>query len=147
MIYCSYFLKCIWIKMHDLDFSHIFQPNISSFNSTSKDIEFSGTDGSYGGLAGTPPDDAEFVITFQDMSAQTISIKEKIQPLPKYTSILLAVDSSDHSNRATHEAMAMASNYGSTLAAAHVYAAQLKAFLQPLNVNPIKMAEDQVYPV
>jgi flagellar hook protein FlgE len=37
-----------------------------------KDIEFSGTDGSYSGLAGT--DDAEFTITFQDMSPQTIAI-------------------------------------------------------------------------
>ena len=39
-----------------------------------KDIEFSGTDGSYIGLAGTPSDDAEFVITFQDMNPQTIAI-------------------------------------------------------------------------
>jgi flagellar hook protein FlgE len=47
---------------------------IAMDNRRIKDIEFSGTDGSYSGLAGTPPDDAEFVITFQDMSAQTVAI-------------------------------------------------------------------------
>jgi len=45
--------------------------------------------------------------------------------LPKYASILLAVDSSDHSNRATQETLALAAHYGSKLAAAHVYAAKL----------------------
>ena len=39
-----------------------------------KDIEFDGINGSYKGLAGATPDAREFVITFEDMTAQTISI-------------------------------------------------------------------------
>jgi flagellar hook protein FlgE len=39
-----------------------------------KDIEFDGANGSYKGLAGATPDAGEFVITFEDMSAQTIAI-------------------------------------------------------------------------
>ncbi len=39
-----------------------------------EDIEFDGINGSYKGLAGATPDAREFVITFENMSAQTISI-------------------------------------------------------------------------
>ena len=39
-----------------------------------KDIEFDAATGSYKGLAGATPDASEFVITFKDMSAQTIAI-------------------------------------------------------------------------
>ncbi|MCP4128156.1 MAG: universal stress protein [Gammaproteobacteria bacterium] len=47
------------------------------------------------------------------------------QSLPKYSSILLAVDSSDHSNRGTLEAVELATQFGSQITAAHVYAAKL----------------------
>ncbi|MBL3599423.1 MAG: universal stress protein [gamma proteobacterium endosymbiont of Lamellibrachia anaximandri] len=45
--------------------------------------------------------------------------------LPRYKSILLAVDSSDHSNRSITEAVSLAGIWNSTLTAAHVYAAKL----------------------
>ncbi len=45
--------------------------------------------------------------------------------LPEYSSILLAVDSSDHSNHGTIEAVELASHFGSSITAAHVYAAKL----------------------
>ena len=47
---------------------------ITMDNRRIKDIEFDSTDGSYKGLAGSTPDDAEFVITFEDMSAQTVDV-------------------------------------------------------------------------
>jgi len=47
------------------------------------------------------------------------------EALPEYRSILLAVDSSDHSNRGTLEAVELANHFGSSLTAAHVYAAKL----------------------
>jgi len=49
----------------------------------------------------------------------------EIGSLPRYNSILLAVDSSDHSNRGTLDALELATHYGSQLTAAHVYAAKL----------------------
>ncbi len=45
--------------------------------------------------------------------------------LPRYKSILLAVDSSDHSNRSITEAVNLAGIWNSALTAAHVYAAKL----------------------
>ncbi len=45
--------------------------------------------------------------------------------LPGYRSLLLAVDSSDHSNRGIREAVALAVQYQARLTATHVYAAQL----------------------
>jgi len=42
-----------------------------------------------------------------------------------YHSILLAVDSSDHSNRATTDAIALGSLYHAAISASHVYAAQM----------------------
>ncbi len=46
-------------------------------------------------------------------------------PLPRYRSILLAVDSSDHANRGTLEALDLATRFDSRLTATHVYAAKL----------------------
>jgi len=54
-----------------------------------------------------------------------IAQTEKQQPLPDYQSILLAVDASDHSNRAIGEALELAGIWGSRFTAAHVYAAKL----------------------
>lgn len=59
------------------------------------------------------------------MNAQTQPRDDSPQPLTAYKAILLAVDSSDHSNRATREAVALACLYGSRMTAAHVYAAKL----------------------
>jgi len=44
---------------------------------------------------------------------------------PEYKSILLAVDSSDHSNRATEDAIVIAEAYNAKVTAAHVYAAKM----------------------
>ncbi|WXG52361.1 MAG: universal stress protein [Candidatus Sedimenticola sp. (ex Thyasira tokunagai)] len=49
----------------------------------------------------------------------------ELDPLPSYKSILLAVDSSDHSNRGILEAVSLSNHHGSQLTAAHVYAAKL----------------------
>lgn len=59
------------------------------------------------------------------MSAQTQTIHTERATLPSYESILLAVDSSDHSNQGIHEAVALASLFDSELTATHVYAAKL----------------------
>ena len=59
------------------------------------------------------------------MSAQTQTDISGRDTLPSYASILLAVDSSDHSNQGIHEAVALASLFGSELTATHVYAAKL----------------------
>ncbi len=48
-----------------------------------------------------------------------------VESLPAYGSILLAVDSSDHSNRGTLEALELARHFDSQITAAHVYAAKL----------------------
>ncbi|MBC8518983.1 MAG: universal stress protein [Gammaproteobacteria bacterium] len=49
----------------------------------------------------------------------------KPDPLPTYQGILLAVDSSDHSNRGTTEAFQMAAHWGAKITGTHVYAAKL----------------------
>jgi len=59
------------------------------------------------------------------MSAQTQTRIDETPGLPGYSSILLAVDSSDHANRGTLEAVELAAEYNSRLTAAHVYAARL----------------------
>ncbi|MCU7931907.1 MAG: universal stress protein [Candidatus Thiodiazotropha sp. (ex Codakia rugifera)] len=59
------------------------------------------------------------------MSAQVCTEKQASDLLPDYESILLAVDSSDHSNRGVIEAVELASRFKSRLTAAHVYAAKL----------------------
>ena len=59
------------------------------------------------------------------MSAQTQTNMTGTGALPSYESILLAVDSSDHSNQGIREAVALASLFDCELTAAHVYAAKL----------------------
>jgi len=59
------------------------------------------------------------------MSTHAIQQNDDLQPLPIYRAILLAVDSSDHSNHGILEAMGLAELYGSRVTSAHVYAAKL----------------------
>ncbi len=61
-----------------------------------------------------------------------------------YNSILLAVDSSDHSNRATEDAIELAELYQSTVTASHVYAAQMhdKRFKQMEGGLPEQFKEE-----
>ncbi|NNE62844.1 MAG: universal stress protein, partial [Gammaproteobacteria bacterium] len=47
------------------------------------------------------------------------------EPLPQYNQILLAVDSSDHSNRAVEDGIELAKLSTARITAAHVYAAQM----------------------
>lgn len=61
----------------------------------------------------------------EPVTAQDAANDNDIRSLPKYRSILLAVDSSDHSNRGTLDALELATHFGSQLTAAHVYAAKL----------------------
>lgn len=57
----------------------------------------------------------------------SFAAKEREVPptLPGYRSILLAIDSSDHSDRATEEAAALAGLYNAQVTGVHVYAAKL----------------------
>lgn len=57
--------------------------------------------------------------------AQKTENKTSPDTWPEYKSVLLAVDSSDHSNRATEDAIAIAEAYNSKVTAAHVYAAKM----------------------
>ncbi|NOZ54599.1 MAG: universal stress protein [Gammaproteobacteria bacterium] len=50
---------------------------------------------------------------------------DKSIPLPKYNHVLLAVDSSDHSNRSLLDAIQLASIWHTDITATHVYAAKL----------------------
>jgi len=59
------------------------------------------------------------------MSAQTLKREENLAPLPGYHSILIAVDSSDHSNRGQQEGAALARLWNAEVTGAHVYAAKL----------------------
>ncbi len=59
------------------------------------------------------------------MTAYHQTQPHKPSPLPDYASILLAVDASDHSNRAIDEAVELATLWGGRLSAVHVYAAKL----------------------
>ena len=61
------------------------------------------------------------------MSSQHLSTQAEELPLalPSYQSILLAVDSSDHANRGTSDAIELARLWGARITAAHVYAAKL----------------------
>jgi nucleotide-binding universal stress UspA family protein len=52
-------------------------------------------------------------------------MKSKIEPLINYKSILLAVDSSEHSDKATNEAVKLAKLCDAKITATHVYAAKL----------------------
>lgn len=79
------------------------------------------------------------------MNTQTQLEASQIQPLPAYGSILLAVDSSDHSNRAITEALGLAEIWSSRLSAAHVYAAKLhdRRFRQMEGGLPEQYREEQ----
>ncbi len=59
------------------------------------------------------------------MNAQAQDRPETAPELPGYSSVLLAVDSSDHANRGILEAIALAGHYQARLTATHVYAAKL----------------------
>jgi nucleotide-binding universal stress UspA family protein len=59
------------------------------------------------------------------MNQQARPRSAQTQPLPGYASILLAVDSSDHSNRGIAEAVGLGAIWDSRLSAAHVYAARM----------------------
>jgi nucleotide-binding universal stress UspA family protein len=59
------------------------------------------------------------------MSVPSSALDRASQPLPRYESILLAVDSSDHSNHAILEAIGVANHFDSRITATHVYAAKL----------------------
>ncbi len=53
------------------------------------------------------------------------SADSKAVSLPGYQSLLLAVDSSDHANHATHEAVELGKRWNTKITAVHVYAAKL----------------------
>ncbi len=59
------------------------------------------------------------------MSMQTQTEALQAGGLPSYQSILLAADSSDHSNRGAREAAELAHRFNGSLTATHVYAAKL----------------------
>lgn len=59
------------------------------------------------------------------MNVQPLPHESGARELPGYRSILLALDSSDHSNRATLDAVALAGLWGSRVTGSHVYAAKL----------------------
>ncbi len=67
------------------------------------------------------------------------------QPLPGCSSILLAVDASDHSNRAITESLALAEIWNSRFSALHVYAAKLhdRRFRQMEGGLPEQYREEQ----
>ncbi len=58
-------------------------------------------------------------------AAQQTKDNSTSETWPQYQSILLAVDSSDHSNRAVEDAVSIAEAYHSKVTAAHVYAAKM----------------------
>jgi nucleotide-binding universal stress UspA family protein len=76
-------------------------------------------------------------------SAEQVSFDS--EPLPRYREILLAVDSSDHSNRGVEDGIALASLAGARITAAHVYAAQMHdmRFRQMEGGLPEKFREEQ----
>ncbi len=79
------------------------------------------------------------------MNARAQDKPETTPALPGYSSILLAVDSSDHANRGTLEAIALAGQYQAQLTAAHVYAAKLHdaRFRQMEGGLPAQFREEQ----
>ena len=68
-----------------------------------------------------------------------------IEPLPFYREILLAVDSSDYSNRGVDDGIALAKLSGAKITAAHVYAAQMHdlRFRQMEGGLPERFREEQ----
>ncbi|MEE8366153.1 MAG: universal stress protein [Gammaproteobacteria bacterium] len=59
------------------------------------------------------------------MTAIAQQPKNSIDPLTQYQSILVAVDSSDHSNQAVEEAVRLAQYWGSKITGTHAYAAKM----------------------
>jgi nucleotide-binding universal stress UspA family protein len=68
-----------------------------------------------------------------------------VEPLPLYREILLAVDSSDHSNRGVEDGIALAKLSGAQVTAAHVYAAKMHdlRFRQMEGGLPEKFREEE----
>ena len=79
------------------------------------------------------------------MSRLAASQSPQPQQLPSYSSILLAVDSSDHSNKAINEALALTEIWNSRFSALHVYAAKLhdRRFRQMEGGLPEQYREEQ----
>jgi nucleotide-binding universal stress UspA family protein len=59
------------------------------------------------------------------MSMSVEQPTQGVTPLPQYSEILLAVDSSDHSNRGVEDGIALAKLWDSRITATHVYAAKM----------------------
>ncbi len=59
------------------------------------------------------------------MTTAVMQQSDSIEELPRYRSILIAADSSDHSNRAVDEAVKLAQFWGSTVTGTHAYAAKM----------------------
>jgi nucleotide-binding universal stress UspA family protein len=58
----------------------------------------------------------------------TTAVEQQVEPiavLPQYRSILIAADSSDHSNQAVEEAVKLAAFWNSTVTGTHAYAAKM----------------------
>jgi len=79
------------------------------------------------------------------MNQPVAAASSQPQALPGYDSILLAVDSSDHSNRAITESLALAEIWNSRFSALHVYAAKLhdRRFRQMEGGLPEQYREEQ----
>ena len=79
------------------------------------------------------------------MSSQPLDQVPELPPLPGYRSLLLAVDSSDHSNRASDEALALAGYWDARVTGVHVYAAKLhdNRFRQMEGGLPERYREEQ----
>ena len=59
------------------------------------------------------------------VQASKANSEPQVEALPRYESILLAADSSDHSNQATRDAVDIAKLWDAKISGAHVYAAKL----------------------
>lgn len=79
------------------------------------------------------------------MNLHATSESAQSQQLPGYSSILLAVDASDHSDRAISEALVLAEIWNSRFSALHVYAAKLhdRRFRQMEGGLPEQYREEQ----
>lgn len=59
------------------------------------------------------------------MNSPARQLENDLDPLTEYQSILVAVDSSDHSNQAAEEAVRLAQYWGSKITGTHAYAAKM----------------------
>ncbi len=59
------------------------------------------------------------------MTVTAQQLDDALDPLTRYQSILVAVDSSDHSNQATEEAVRLAQLWGGKITGTHAYAAKM----------------------